>query len=59
MANEIIRITEAIENLVGDFVLPLLILHGGADTTCDPEGSKWFYKNAKSEDKTVKVRVYF
>ena len=56
MAYQIIRITDAIKSLVCDFSLPLLVLHGGADTTCDPEGSKWFYRNSKSEDKAVKVR---
>ncbi|GAB4467840.1 MAG: alpha/beta hydrolase [Anaerolineae bacterium] len=35
--------------------LPLLILHGGADSIAHPEGSREFYQRAGSTDKILKV----
>lgn len=37
------------------FSQPLLIMHGGADTITNPEGSKLLFKSCKSEDKTIKL----
>jgi alpha-beta hydrolase superfamily lysophospholipase len=37
------------------FSVPLLIIHGTKDTVTRPEGSKEFYSNAGSEDKTLKL----
>ena len=34
---------------------PLLLLHGGADRLCPPEGSRIVHANAGSADKTLKV----
>ena len=35
--------------------LPVLILHGTADQATKPSGSKRFYENAGSADKTLKL----
>lgn len=40
---------------VGNITVPLLILHGGADTMTAPEGSRFLYENAGSEDKTLEI----
>ncbi|MGH2563174.1 MAG: serine aminopeptidase domain-containing protein, partial [Ginsengibacter sp.] len=37
------------------FTLPLLILHGTADKAAKPAGSQFFYDNASSKDKTLKL----
>jgi acylglycerol lipase len=39
----------------GSFTLPLLIIHRTKDTVTRPEGSKKFYANAGSKDKTLKL----
>jgi len=33
--------------------LPILIIHGGEDTLCDPEGSQYLYDQISSVDKTL------
>jgi alpha-beta hydrolase superfamily lysophospholipase len=38
-----------------EFTLPLLLLHGEADNTIAPAGSKDFYAHAASADKTLKL----
>lgn len=35
--------------------LPILILHGGEDTLCDPKGSQYLYDQVSSADKTLKI----
>ena len=35
--------------------LPVLILHGTADKATNPSGSQFFYDNAGSADKTLKL----
>ena len=35
--------------------LPILILHGGDDTICDPTGSQYLYDQVSSADKTLKI----
>jgi len=35
--------------------LPILILHGGEDMLCDPEGSQYLYDQVSSLDKTIKI----
>lgn len=47
----IARIDEQMEALE----VPLLVLHGEADTVTSPEGSKALVARAKSEDKTLKL----
>ncbi len=35
--------------------LPILIIHGGEDLLCDPEGSQYLYDQISSVDKTLKI----
>jgi lysophospholipase len=35
--------------------LPILILHGGEDTLCDPQGSQYLYDHINSGDKSLKI----
>ncbi len=35
--------------------LPMLIMHGGADSLVDPDGSRELYQKASSDDKTLKI----
>jgi alpha-beta hydrolase superfamily lysophospholipase len=35
--------------------LPILIIHGGKDLLCDPEGSEYLYDQIGSVDKTLKI----
>jgi acylglycerol lipase len=37
------------------FIAPVLIIHGTADKATRPAGSQYFYDNAASTDKTLKL----
>lgn len=52
------EMTTVIRRLPGDFYrlrLPLLLLHGEADITASPEGSRGLFDGARSIDKTLKL----
>ena len=50
-----VRADERLNATSSLFTLPLLIIHGTKDTVTRPEGSKEFYENAGSKDKTLKL----
>jgi len=52
---EMVRADERLKRDFKLFTLPLLIIHGTRDTVTRPEGSKEFYANAGSKDKTLKL----
>ena len=52
---EMVRADERLKRDFKQFTLPLLIIHGTKDTVTRPEGSKEFYANAGSKDKTLKL----
>jgi acylglycerol lipase len=52
---EMVRADERLKRDFKLFTLPLLIIHGTKDTVTRPEGSKEFYSNASSKDKTLKL----
>jgi acylglycerol lipase len=52
---EMLRSMDAMPERVGELRTPLLLLHGGADRLCPPEGSRMVYAGAASSDKTLKV----
>ncbi|KAF7820014.1 caffeoylshikimate esterase-like isoform X2 [Senna tora] len=54
-ALEMLRTTQEIERRLKDVCLPLLILHGEADTVTDPSVSKLLQKKASSSDKKLKL----
>jgi acylglycerol lipase len=52
---ELARADELLKKSFRLITLPLLILHGTADKVTKPSGSKEFYENAGSSDKTLKL----
>jgi alpha-beta hydrolase superfamily lysophospholipase len=52
---EMVRADERLKRDFALFTLPVLIIHGTKDTVTRPEGSKEFYANASSRDKTLKL----
>lgn len=55
LGHELIRTMEGFTGRVTHLQLPLLILHGSADRLIDPDGSRWLYERAGSQDKTLKL----
>ncbi len=54
-ARELVNAIDTIQARMGEVTVPLLILHGGADTVTPPSGSKDLYARAASKDKTLKI----
>ncbi|XP_057445543.1 caffeoylshikimate esterase-like isoform X2 [Lotus japonicus] len=54
-ALEMLRTTQEIERRLNEVSLPLLILHGDADTVTDPSVSKALYEKASCSDKKLKL----
>lgn len=54
-AVEMLKTTQEIERRLKEISLPLLILHGEADTVTDPSVSKLLYEKASSSDKKIKL----
>jgi acylglycerol lipase len=52
---ELVRADQLLKKSFRQITLPLLILHGTADKVTKPSGSKEFYENAGSRDKTLKL----
>jgi len=55
MAACLILASETISEQVGELSLPLLILHGEADTVTPVSGAQYIYDHATSADKTLKI----
>jgi alpha-beta hydrolase superfamily lysophospholipase len=55
IAAELLRAVADTRERAPDFRVPLLVLHGTADTFTSPAGSREFYERAGSEDKTYKT----
>ena len=54
---EMVRADERLKASFQQIRLPVLILHGTADKATRPAGSQFFYDNAASTDKTLKLYV--
>lgn len=52
---ELIRASSRLRVLLHDITLPLLILHGSADSVALPSGSEFFHEHAESRDKTLQI----
>ncbi|KAK3035772.1 hypothetical protein RJ639_033501 [Escallonia herrerae] len=52
---EILRVASYLQQNLSKLKVPLLVLHGTADTVTDPEASQKLYKEAASTDKTIKL----
>ena len=44
-----------VKDHASEIKLPILILHGGEDMLCAPEGSEFLFEAISSEDKTLKI----
>lgn len=53
--HEIIRITNCLQQNLKKLRVPILVLHGAADTVTDPDASRKLYEEASSSDKTIKL----
>ncbi|KAI3735769.1 hypothetical protein L6452_15282 [Arctium lappa] len=53
--HEILRITSYLQRNMQKLKVPFLVLHGTADTVTDPDASLKLYKEASSEDKSIKL----
>lgn len=52
---ELVRADERLKREFPSIQLPVLILHGTADTVTNPKGSQFFFDTAGSADKTLKL----
>jgi alpha-beta hydrolase superfamily lysophospholipase len=52
---QLVLADERLRSEIPTIKLPLLIVHGTADKATKPSGSQYFYDNASSEDKTLKL----
>lgn len=46
---EMMKAANSLSNFAGEFPVPALVMHGGADKIVSPKGSQDFYKNAKGD----------
>ncbi|MEO1581313.1 MAG: lysophospholipase [Pseudomonadota bacterium] len=54
LAAELLDAMEAIQKRAADLRLPMLLMHGMADTLTAPSGSELLHKRSSSDDKTLK-----
>lgn len=55
MLRELFVGMHAVQAEAASITLPILILHGGADSMTSPEGSRFLHKHIGSGDKTLKI----
>lgn len=55
MGHQIVDSSRKVRSRLNQLMLPMLILHGGADQLCPPIGSHMIYEGAGSTDKTLKI----
>ncbi|MFS7962036.1 putative 2-acylglycerol O-acyltransferase [Helianthus anomalus] len=53
--HEILKITSYLQQNSRKLKVPFFVLHGAADTVTDPDASLKLYKEASSEDKSIKL----
>lgn len=54
-ALQLLNVCEYIKRNCHELEVAMLILHGGDDMICDPEGAKYLHQTAASKDKTLKI----
>ena len=52
---EYLKTQEEVRENAASIDVPILIIHGGDDTLCAPEGSQFLYDQVSSADKTLKI----
>jgi alpha-beta hydrolase superfamily lysophospholipase len=55
MVAELFLAMHQIQQRAGDITLPMLLLHGEADSMASAEGSRYLYDHIGSQDKTLKI----
>jgi alpha-beta hydrolase superfamily lysophospholipase len=55
VGHEVLRNAETIQQHPEAFTLPLYLFHGTADQITDPDGCRWLYEHAPTDDKTLKL----
>ena len=55
LISEFVKAIETLQRKSSVISIPVLVLHGEADTLTAPEGSPEFIKNISSQDKTLKI----
>jgi alpha-beta hydrolase superfamily lysophospholipase len=53
--SELFRAMNHIQQHAGEIELPILLLHGEADSMASAQGSRYLFENVGSEDKTLKI----
>lgn len=54
-ASEMLKAAERLKEHMSNFTVPVFIIHGTEDKATRPAGSQYFYDNAGSVDKTLKL----
>jgi acylglycerol lipase len=54
-ASEVLKAAARLKRNMPNFDVPVFIIHGTDDKATRPEGSRYFYDNVGSEDKTLKL----
>jgi len=54
-ASEVLKAAARLKENMPSFNVPVFIIHGTDDKATRPEGSRYFYENVGSEDKTLKL----
>ncbi|KAL2484186.1 alpha/beta-hydrolase superfamily protein [Forsythia ovata] len=54
-ALQLLKVCEYVKRNCHELEVPMLIVHGGEDMICDPEGAKFLYESSTSKDKTLKI----
>lgn len=53
--NEVLRISSYLQQNLSRVAIPVLVLHGTADTVTDPQASQRLYEESSSTDKTLEL----
>lgn len=52
---DLLRVTDCLNRRLGDVRIPFIVLHGSEDAVTDPEVSQALYREARSEDKAIRI----
>lgn len=52
---ELLRVTEFLSERLCEVKIPFIVLHGSADVVTDPTVSRALYREAESEDKSIRI----
>jgi len=52
---EMVRVRSHVRASLSEITIPLLVLHGSADSVTMPSGSEFLHKNSSSRDKTLQI----